>query len=231
MAVSRRFETRFKIYARRTKLTYSNYKQMFGNISDTTATSVSRLNIGVPSVGNAFVIQYNSTAGWWYFVASNRASAYNGLSVYPATYPAYTDAIWGRVPHAVTWYDNNSTPVLTGAASGRYVHTVGTDTRYAMTLAFQHHVDIINNTNDVFRIWTRDFGGVDYVLSGELKGWPGLPKFTAWQAVDIPANESYLFKGFEPMEIKVNRESSPAEIYGLTRQDGDKFILRGNSDG
>ena len=231
MAVSRRFETRFKIYARRTELTYNSYKQMFGNISGPTASQLSRLNIGVPSVGNAFEIQYNSTAGWWYFVASNRASASNGLSVYPAASPAYTDAVWGRVPHAVTWYDNNSTPILTGTASGQYVHTVGTDTRYAMTLAFQHHVDIVNNSNDVFRIWVRDFGGVAYVESGELKGWPGPPKFTAWQAIDIPSNGSYLFEGFEPMEIKVNQESSPAEIYGLTRQDGDKFILRGNSDG
>ena len=231
MAVSRRFESRFKIYARRTELTYSSYKQMYGNISGTTATDVSRLNIGVPAVGNAFLIQYNSSAGWWYFVASNRASASNGLSVYPAARPAYTDATWGRVPHAVTWYDDNSTPILTGAASGRYVHTVGTATRYAMTLAFQHHVEVVNNTPDLFRVWMRDIGGVDYVESGELKGWPGLPKFTAWQAVDIPANGSYVFKGFEPMEIKVNSDSSPSEIYGLTRQDGSKFLLRGASYG
>lgn len=232
MAVSRRFESRFKIVARRTILGAGvNYMQPPTLTSDPQASALSRVQFGVPTSGCAF-IAYTYEPKRWFFVASNVAPGYNGVSVYPATTLPFTDAVWGRVPSVVRWYEQDIVePILQLAASGSTVRTIDNYRRYAMSLSFYHQVNIVNNSPEVFRVWIRDFGGVNFVESGDLIGYPAGTKFNTWRAVDIPANDVYLFQGFEPLEIKVNSDSSPSEIYGLKRQDGNKFILRGANYG
>ena len=226
MSVSRRFETRFKIFAQKTHVTNTNnYKRMPGLISLTAASNISRANIGVPSSGNAYLIQYNSASGWWYFVAQNLGSAQNGMSVYPSTSPNWEDPNWGRTPCVINWYDGNSTSVMTVGNSFKVDSRVIGLYRYTMCIAFHHQINVVNNSSAAATFYVRSFNNYTFATDGNV----GVTNLTAWSAIVIGSGATTKVVGFGPLEMEFRGSGLGGADYSVTDQRGSTRRIKSSS--
>ncbi len=225
MAVSRRFESRFKISAHRYD-SRGNTKGMLGHTSTTYASSLSRVNIGIPSdsAQGAYLIQYYSLAGYWYFVANNRASYLNSLDAYPPVNTSWTHDTWGRVPYQISWYvGDNPDFILTTSSQGLAGCVIPIDSytiTYLMYLSWYHQVEVVNNTDEYVTIWKRDFNRQNFSL-GEATDLI----MNSWASIVISPNSTQLVTGFQPLEIKVTSSSTDEDVWGITLQNGQKYLF------
>ena len=229
MAVSRRFETRFLVAASKKYLDISGGQTMSGTSSYNQASDLSRQNIGIPPSGYAFMTQYNSGAGDWFFLQSNRFStslppyyANNGLPLYPDQRYMFDHATWGRVPGQVTWYDG-STPIMSLSANGYYTRTmvVGARTiKYSMYISWYHQVNVVNNSTEEATVWAR--GRLGNVISNYDIG--GIT-MTPWYTHVIAAGATKTIGYYEPLEIKIKSSSLSNDAVGVTTQGGSKYLI------
>ena len=225
MAVSRRFESRFKISAHRYD-SRGDTKAMLGAVSNISADAITRLNIGIPydPAQGAYAIQYNSTAGYWYFIASNRASYLNSLAPYPPVNTFWSHNTWGRVPYQISWYvGDNPDFILTTSSqglAGRVVPYSSYTITYLMYLSWYHQVEVVNNTDEDVTIWKRDFNRQNF-----SEGAVTNLVMNNWTSIVISPNSTQLVTGYQPLEIKVASSSTDEDVWGITLQDGQKYLF------
>lgn len=224
MAVSRRFGSRFMVSFSRYYVDIATLRVISSLASATTAEAAAPA-IGVPAAGYAFQARYSAGWGVQAFVGSNYLSADNSLGGFPSAAVAWDHADWGRVPHRVSWYDDNNTLRLYGAVTGRHgpaTYTIGSRTvRYRMYLSFWHQVEVSNNSEYPVTIWYRGFASHTFLTDGDFNELV----MTSWASQEIAAGGSFLVTGYEPLEIKLDGDSTDRDLLGITDQTGNRTLL------
>ena len=117
MAVSRRFETRFayNLFA----IQNGTLKLQTVNliVSNQNASNSSYPYLGIPPLNYyAFLSQnvMDANNGRWWLIASNTGSG----NPYPNTIKSYSDSVWGRLPHQISW--RTSRPGIPSSNFGTY---------------------------------------------------------------------------------------------------------------
>jgi len=223
MAVSRRFESRFRFSIGILITTTSKYftKMAVGSNSAETATASTYPRAGIPLNGWAYSGSYSG----FDLIAQNREVTANSKAANP-TYPAtstapdWDDSVWGLVPNDVKVF--NGVEIGTVSGSGYHELTYNTYYKYQIGIGFWHTVNVNNTCDAQISIEYRDFDRYNYPVSGI----PALV-MTAWTSQTIAAGGTYLVQGYEPLEIRFDIDNMPSgEDVGIVLQDGTtKYLL------
>jgi hypothetical protein len=224
MADSRRYESRFKISAHRYRTTLPvNTVTLWGSTSSLYSFTVA--NLGV----RAFAKHYSWTSGndGWDFVTRNYAYAANGEPIYPTSSFKWDDALWGRIPSQVAWFDENQAFVLGINSESGFVSKTTAMYKYVMYVGFLHTLEIKNESMNTATVSGRGFN-MCYFNLGAFTSMV----MTSWVDVEIAPGATELFSYYEPMEIQFDNDCIGGEFdFSVTDQNGSVRRISGSGTG